>query len=448
MSIDTEKSPLKGNILIVEDDRLAREFISAMLTKKGYTVRVAGDGELALQSIHTELPELILMDMNMPGMSGIDVCRKIKADPETRNIPVIFLSAMGEVDLKVKALEAGGTDYVTKPVGPSEILARISTHLNMYRLQQRLKIQAEKLAAEIKERKQVEKEKARIEGQYHQAHKMEALGQLAAGLAHEFNNPLAFILSNLDSLIEYTKNMDILIDYYQKLGKTLTLCNQGNLSDNIIKQVHDLAKYEKNMELNYAREDIPELLRDCRDGAGRIEKIVSDFKNFAHPGTGRQLLVDINKCLESTLNIASHELKDKAVITLDLGEIPLVEGYPQKLNQAFLDILVNAAQAIEEKGEIKIQTHKKEGNVIISISDTGCGIEKENLPKIFDPFFTTKDIGKGTGLGLNHTYHIIKEHRGMILAESTVGKGTTFTITLPARSIDTMDKKYFGDTHD
>jgi signal transduction histidine kinase len=334
------------------------------------------------------------------------------------------------------ALEAGGTDYVTKPAGSSEILARVNTHLNMYRLQQKLKTQTEKLAAEIKERKQAEKEKARIEGQYHLAHKMEALGQLAAGLAHEFNNPLAFINSNLDALSEYTKNIDILIEYYQKLGETLTHCNQGNLSDNIIKQVQNISKYEKNMEINYVREDILELLRDCQDGTGRIGKIVSDFKSFAHPDTGRQMFVDINKCLESTLNIAIYELKDKVAISLDLGKIPMVEGYPQKLNQAFLNILLNAAQAIEEKGEIKIQTCKKDDNVIISISDTGCGIEKENLPKIFDPFFTTKDIGRGTGLGMNHTYHIIKKHRGMILVESTGGKGTTFTITLPARPME------------
>ncbi len=158
------------------------------------------------------------------------------------------------------------------------------------------------------------------------------------------------------------------------------------------------------------------------------------MKNFAHPGQAEQVPIDINKGLKSTLNVVNNALKYKATVIKNFGIIPMVEGFPQKLNQVFMNILINAAQAIIEKGEIKILTKKEGRNVVISISDTGCGIAKENLPKIFDPFFTTKEVGKGTGLGMNIAYNIIQEHRGTIDVESRVGKGTTFTITLPAKA--------------
>jgi len=433
MGIDNEKSHVHGEILVVEDYPPALEFMSTILTKAGYQVRVSIDGENALDSVQAKLPDLILMDINMPGMSGIDVCRLLKDDLETKNVPIIFLSALEEIDLKVKALEAGGVDYVTKPIGSSEILARVNTHLTMYFLQQKLEAQSQELIVKIEERKKEQEKIARIEKQYHQAQKLEALGQLAAGLAHEFNNPLSFISSNLDALSNYMKTLDVLIKDYQNLGKSMRNSSQENLSDEIIKQIQDISAYEKNMAIDYLREDIPELVKDCRDGTERIGKIVNDFKSFAHPGKGKPMFTNINKSLESTLNIAAHELKDKTTISKDFGEIPLIEGFPQKLNQAFLSILMNAAHAIEEKGEIRIQTKTENENVIISISDNGCGIEKENLPKIFDPFFTTKEIGRGLGLGLNSTYNIIEQHRGMIHVESSVGKGTAVTITLPGK---------------
>ena len=227
--------------------------------------------------------------------------------------------------------------------------------------------------------------------------------------------------------------MEYLLQHFQKLEKILKNSNQKNLSSEIKKQIKIVSDYEEEIEIDYLKDDIPELLKDCKEGTGRVGKIVGNLKNFAHPGNSEKMLVDINKGLESTLNVANNEIKYKATVTKDLGEIPMVEGYPQKLNQVFMNILVNAAQAITEKGEIKIVTEQKGRYAVVSISDNGCGIEKENISKIFDPFFTTKEIGKGTGLGMNIAYNIIKEHKGKINIKSEVGKGTVFTITLPVQ---------------
>ena len=153
MSTDNTHRLPHGEIMVVEDDAVSLKLLSEILTKAGYQVRAASDGELALRSVRAKLPDLILLDIQMLGMNGIDVCRRLKADPETRDLPVIFISAMDETDSKVKALEAGGTDYITKPIHPPEVLARIHTHLNMYRLQRKLAVQAEELIAEIEERK-------------------------------------------------------------------------------------------------------------------------------------------------------------------------------------------------------------------------------------------------------------------------------------------------------
>ncbi|MCF6249069.1 MAG: ATP-binding protein [Desulfobacula sp.] len=286
---------------------------------------------------------------------------------------------------------------------------------------------------DISERVKAEKEKKELQSRLLNSQKMEAIGQLAAGVAHEINNPVGFVGSNLEALNDYMKNIEVLLQHYGRLGNMLKDFNQEYLSDEIKGQIQMISKYEKDIEIDYIREDIPELLHDCKDGTDQIGSVVGDLKSFAHPGKDRQMAVDINKGLESTLNIVNNELKYKAEVIKNFGKIPMVDGYPQKLNQVFMNFVINAAQAIKEKGEIKIQTKKDEQNVIVTISDTGCGIEKKNLSKIFDPFFTTKDVGKGTGLGMNISYNIIQEHKGTIDVQSQVGKGTTFTIKLPGK---------------
>jgi two-component system, NtrC family, sensor kinase len=273
-----------------------------------------------------------------------------------------------------------------------------------------------------------------------QSEKMASIGQLAAGVAHEINNPTGFVSSNLKTLLDYQKDITELIDKYHAFAENIQ--NNGNLeslSMMIRETVQEIKAFEDDIDIQYIMEDITDLIGDCREGTDRIKKIVLDLKDFAHPGEDKIQTLDINSGLESTLNVVNNEIKYKATVKKDFGSIPAIKGYPQQLNQVFMNILVNAAQAIEKKGEIEIRTSHVEDQVEIQISDSGSGIAEENLQKIFDPFFTTKDVGKGTGLGMNIAYNIIKKHHGNIAVDSHVGKGTTFTIRLPVDGFDGED---------
>ena len=264
-----------------------------------------------------------------------------------------------------------------------------------------------------------------------QSEKMASIGQLAAGVAHEINNPVGFVKSNLGTMDEYREDLIGLLNKYGTLEATLG--KEVEISGNraIHKALEDIRKVKDEIDLDFILDDYQKVIEESLEGMARVAKIVSDLKDFAHVDKAELEHADINKGIESTLNIVWNELKYKAEVVKDFGDIPLVKCYPQRLNQVFMNILVNAAQAIEAKGELRIQTRLHDGYAEIRISDTGMGIPKEILPKIFDPFFTTKDIGKGTGLGLNVAYNIIQKRKGTIDVESEVGKGTTFTIRIP-----------------
>ena len=287
-------------------------------------------------------------------------------------------------------------------------------------------------AQDITEHMNTQKEKRKLEIQLLQSEKMASLGQLAAGVAHEINNPVGFVSSNLTTLLDYQKDIKCLTEEYRKLSSAIKdIDTKADLPSSITELLAHIKNIEKEVDIDYIMGDVMDLIEESKDGTDRIKKIVLDMKDFAHPGEDEKKNLDINKGIESTLNVVRNEIKYKAEVTKDYGEIPLVEGYPQQLNQVFMNILVNAAQAIEERGEIKIDTQAVDGFVVITISDTGAGIHEENLSKIFDPFFTTKEVGKGTGLGMNVAYGIIKKHNGIIEVDSTVGKGTTFRIRIP-----------------
>jgi signal transduction histidine kinase len=261
----------------------------------------------------------------------------------------------------------------------------------------------------------------RAEDGLHEAHnqllqseKMASIGQLAAGVAHEINNPIGFVNSNLGTLGNYIGDL-------LRLAEAAAACPEG-------KAVAD------KIDLDFLRGDIPALLAESKDGLNRVRKIVQDLKDFSRVGEVHWQSADLHQGLDSTLNIVNNEIKYKCSVTKQYGVLPPIYCLPSQLNQVFMNLLVNAAQAIEKHGEILIRTECVGTHAVrVSISDTGSGIPPEHLNRLFEPFFTTKPVGKGTGLGLSLAWGIIARHHGRIDVESKVGKGTTFTITLPIK---------------
>jgi two-component system NtrC family sensor kinase len=264
-----------------------------------------------------------------------------------------------------------------------------------------------------------------IQSQLLQSEKMASIGQLAAGVAHEINNPIGYVYSNLGSLQKYLDDVFSVLDAYEKFEPLLASHAEAISVVRAIKQKADL---------EFLREDVAALMGESREGITRVKKIVQDLKDFSHVGSEEEWQqADLRHGIDSTLNIVNNEIKYKAEVKKEYGDIPYVECLPPQLNQVFMNLLVNAAHAIEERGTILIRTGAENGVVWVEVSDTGKGISPENLSRIFDPFFTTKPVGTGTGLGLSVSYSIIQKHHGSINVASEVGKGTTFRIALPVK---------------
>jgi signal transduction histidine kinase len=262
--------------------------------------------------------------------------------------------------------------------------------------------------------------------------KMASLGQLVAGVAHELNNPISFIYSNMEHLKGYIKG----------LKRVLSTYSQVFLSNQDDRELIDRVGQE--VELDYILRDIDVLLNDFNEGAERTKQIVQDLRSFSRLDEAELKEVNIHDGIESTLNLLRNQYKKGIQVHKDYGELPLVECYASQLNQVFMNLLLNAAQAIEGKGDVWIQTRQLGDFVRIIVRDNGKGIRSEHLDKIFDPFFTTKSLGEGTGLGLSITYGIIRKHQGIIFVESEIGKGTTFTIELPVKQNDEAHDSGFG----
>jgi PAS domain S-box-containing protein len=253
-----------------------------------------------------------------------------------------------------------------------------------------------------------------------QSEKMASIGVLAAGVAHEINNPIGFVNSNLGSLQRYAQSMLTLIDSYEALEGSLSPGDRA-----------EIARVKKEVDADYLREDLEPLLRESLDGIERVRRIVQDMKDFSHVDGGELLFADLEAALNSTLNVVWNEVKYKAEVSKEYGNIPQLECYPSQLNQVFMNLLVNAAHAIEERGRITLRTRHDENEVWVEVEDTGTGIPQDKLGRIFEPFFTTKPVGKGTGLGLSLSYGIVQKHGGCIEVHSEVGKGTLFRVRLP-----------------
>lgn len=331
-------------------------------------------------------------------------------------------SALDEITFLLKEVEQKGdlsVRFVLSDDLDSDFIFRLGNNFNnMMDILQSQHAELETAYSELK----------KAQSQILQREKMASIGQIAAGVAHEINNPMGFIMSNLTTLGKYTSK---LIEFIKKQEETIETLASGCSKELASQCISNIQETYNKLKINLIKEDISNLLKESLDGADRISKIVQNLKSFARVDEIQWKLANINKCIENAVSIIWNELKYKVTINYEFGDIPDIYCNPAELNQVIMNLLLNASQAIESQGLIEIKTWQEDSNVFISIKDNGCGIADEHINRIFEPFFTTKDVGKGTGLGLSISYDIIKRHDGDITVKSKLDEGTTFTIRLP-----------------
>lgn len=545
-------------ILVAEDDPVSSRELGATLRHWGHEIISVSDGALAWEILKQDnRPKLAILDWCMPGLDGVDICRRARASESARSAYIILLTAKEGRDNLVAALDAGANDYLTRPFDPAELQARVRTGERMVemqlamaaellerqraegRLRRQLDFteaitasmgegiyaldecghvtfinpaaesalgwsQAELMGKPIHaavhfhdgvglcppdkcqllkslvsgqtchiqsdffyrkcgttfpvsytaspivtegkavgavltfqdttERRLAEEALRESEGHLRQAQKLESIGQLAAGIAHEINTPTQYVGDNTRFLQDAFADLTPAILKYRE---AIEAARSGGLTTELIEEVEDAAEAA---DISYLIEEVPKAITQVLDGVGRITKIVKSMKDFAHPGSKEKQAADLNRALESTITVAQNEWKYVAEMVTDFDEsLPLVPCLLGEFNQVILNMIVNAAHAIGDmvgdgdqgKGTITVST-KREGEwAKITIGDTGTGIPEANRLKIFDPFFTTKEVGKGTGQGLAIAHRVIEKHRGRIDVVTEEGHGTSFIINLP-----------------
>ncbi|MFB2937774.1 response regulator [Aerosakkonemataceae cyanobacterium BLCC-F154] len=456
------ESPEQEVILIIDDSPTNLVLLSEVLQESGFTVWIARDGETAISKVTEELPDLILLDVLMPGLDGFEICQRLKSNPVTNEVPVIFMTALSDPVDKVKGMNLGAVDYITKPFRQEEVLARVKIHLKIRKLTKSLAKQNQLLKQEIQERiaaeaslqklteeleKRVEErtseltqamydlQKAQV--QLVQKEKMSTLGQLVAGVAHEINNPINFIAANLNHAEQYIQDLLAHLKVYQRKFPI-----PGT----------EIENHAEEIDLDFLLEDLPSLVTSMQTGTERINQISVSLRIFSRSDTTAKVAVNIHEGIDSTLMILKHRIKaneNRPAIEIqkEYGELPLIECYAGQLNQVFMNLLSNAIDAFDEYSQaysyaeleqnpnriiISTEVNAKEQQILIRIHDNGPGILPEAENHLFEPLFTTKPLGKGTGLGLSISHQIVVEkHGGQLTCNSVPGKGVEFVIALP-----------------
>ncbi|MEB3884206.1 response regulator [Lyngbya sp. CCY1209] len=430
-------------LLIVDDNPTNIKVLFEFLRKVGFRVLVAKDGGDALNKLQSAVPDLILLDVMMPGIDGFETCRQIKANPNHRDLPIIFMTALADTDNKVKGLSLGALDYITKPFQQEEVLARINLQLKLRSLTRELADKNQQLAELNSQLEQKVKERTsqleKAQSQLILSEKMSSLGQLVAGIAHEINNPVSFIGGNLSHAQDYARDLIHLLELYGKY--------YPEPEPEILEEI-------EAVDLEYLVKDFTKLLDSMKEGTKRLADISGSMRTFSRSDTRTRVAFNLHDGIDSTLMILKHRLKgndDRPPIEIvkKYGKLPEIECYPGQLNQVFMNLLSNAIDAVEEKNvgrsfddisadpnciTIETEYFPESRQVAIRIRDNGIGMTPDIQNQIFDYLYTTKAVGKGTGLGLAIVRQIVEDqHGGTIALASQPGRGTEFNVTLPAQ---------------
>ena len=384
---DYFKHGTKPKVLIADDEPDMLSFLNSQLNEH-YIVYEAVDGAQAVEKARQFLPDVILLDMMMPEKDGLAVCRELKGHTPTRSIPVVLLTARADERAKLSALEAGASDFLTKPFSSTELQTRLGNLVVSYHYQRELTKMNADLENSLEELKETET-------QLVQAEKLASLGRLSAGIIHEINNPLN----------------------YAKTGLY------------VLNSIGDSLEPE-------AKEEFKDIFTDVQDGIDRVANIVSDLRTFTHPDTRQRDLAPVNDIVQAALRFLSSEIKDNVDIIQDLPEDMTIYANPNQITQVLLNLIQNAIDALRQKEfsddepTVTISGNNSNGTCSIVVRDNGPGIPEENLGRIFDPFFTTKEIGQGMGLGLSICYRILEQNGGQIRVHSRLGEFSEFTLEL------------------
>jgi two-component system NtrC family sensor kinase len=403
-------------ILIVDDEEAIRRVFADYLSET-YECTTASSSEEALSYLAVKNYALVISDLTMPGRNGIELLREIVARyPETA---VIMVSGVDRPQRVRDALRLGAYDYLIKPcemVSLTSSVERAIERRELARTAKRYKDDLERRNTELAGRTA---ELQRLQAQIVHSEKMASLGQLAAGVAHELNNPAGFIYGN----------MDILKDYVSGLTRVLTAYEEVPLPRAFAERVTEI---KTEIDYDGMMAELDSIITDCQDGAERIRDVVQNLRLFSRLDEAEVKKIDLHEGIDSTVRLLSRYYSSGHVnLIREYGGLPPVSCYAGQLNQVWMNLLINAAQAVGAAGEVKVSTSYEGDMVEVVVSDTGCGVPAELLSKIFDPFFTTKPVGEGTGLGLSISYGIIERHQGTITVKSQLGAGTSFTVRIP-----------------
>ena len=413
-------APPSATVLLVDDQSTVNEAVQCMIADTDITCHYCAKGANALEMAIATAPTVILQDLIMPSLSGMELVKQFRSHPDTSDIPIIMLSTNDDPQTKAEAFAIGINDYLVKLPDPIELVARLRYHSQAY-LNRQARTAALVAQAQAKELEEMLAELRRTQTQLIQTEKLSSLGQMLAGIAHEINNPVNFIFGNLTYIDNYVHDFLKLIELYE------TVYPDPDIS---------IKNYQDDIDFEFIQEDLLKTLQSTRIGTERIVQIVLSLRNFSRQDHADMKLSNIHEGINSTLLILSHRLKQGIEVHKEYENLPLIECHQAQLNQVFMNILNNAIDALMEQEEqvhkqISIQTkHTSSNQVEVRIFDNGPGIPDSIKSQLFEPFFTTKPVGKGTGLGLSICQQIIKNHQGFIDVVSEPGKGTEFIIHL------------------